>query len=53
MKCAFCFFSKPFNSTVAEFIINGISVCEDHVDNASGDGFGRDLARKNLDDQEN
>lgn len=43
MKCAFCFYAKPFKSVTAGFIIDGIAVCEDHVDAVSGQGFGKDL----------
>ena len=49
MKCAFCVFGvEPFPDTAAEFVIDGISVCTDHVDTVSGRGFGRDLAQLRL-----
>jgi hypothetical protein len=44
MKCAFCFYGKPYVAKAADFVINGISVCEEHVDMVSDQGFGRDLA---------
>jgi len=39
LKCAYCFYSvdhKPI-ARPAEFVINGQSVCEDHVDTAAPD----------------
>jgi hypothetical protein len=44
MKCAFCFYGDyPVQEIDAKFVIDGVSVCEDHVDKVSGQGFGRDL----------
>ncbi len=45
MLCPFCKYAKPFVDVPAVFVIEGISVCEDHVDTVSGTGFGRDLTR--------
>lgn len=42
LLCGYCRFAKPYISAPAEFIINGQSVCEDHVDSASSE-FGRSL----------
>ena len=44
IKCAFCFYAAPFISKPADFTINGTSVCEDHVDDVSDQGFSRDLS---------
>lgn len=44
LLCGYCFHSKPYQSVPAEFIINGQSVCEDHVDSASSE-FGRSIQR--------
>jgi hypothetical protein len=44
MQCGYCFYGvdrKPV-SRAAEFVINGQSVCEDHVDTATTD-FGKSL----------
>jgi len=45
MKCPFCKYAPPFIDRPADFVIYGTSVCEDHIDTASGEGFGRDLSR--------
>lgn len=45
LNCAFCRFGQePFGNVPASFVIDGVSVCEDHVDAVSGSGFGRDLS---------
>lgn len=51
MKCAFCFLAKPFKTANAEFVIDGISVCEDHIDAVSGQGFGKDLHTLHMQDR--
>lgn len=43
MNCAFCFYAEPFEKKPAEFVIEGISACENHVNDITGSGFGRDL----------
>jgi hypothetical protein len=44
IKCGFCKFAAPFKDVPAEFIIDGQSVCENHVD-STGESFGRALVR--------
>jgi hypothetical protein len=41
--CPFCRFSPPYFLTPAIYVIDGIGVCEEHVDAVSGQGFGKDL----------
>jgi hypothetical protein len=43
IKCGFCKFSAPYADVPAEFIIDGQSVCENHVDAATGRPFGAAL----------
>lgn len=43
MQCAFCTFAKPYRTVEAVMVIHGTSVCENHVDDASSEGFSRDL----------
>jgi hypothetical protein len=45
MLCAFCFYGFPFVGKPAAFIIDGISTCEEHVDNVTGQGFRKDLEK--------
>lgn len=52
LKCSFCFFSDPFVSRPAEFVIDGQAVCEDHVDTAStAEPFGRTNAKLHLENR--
>lgn len=52
LYCTFCFYAKPFEQVPAEFIVNGQSVCEDHVTTAMSVNpeFGRVLDRLNYSD---
>ena len=44
MNCFFCYFgAAPFGLVPALFVVDGISVCEEHVDAVSGQGSGPDL----------
>jgi hypothetical protein len=43
VKCSFCAYAAPFIEQDAVYVIDGQAVCEDHVDNVTGRGFGPDL----------
>lgn len=44
MLCGYCMYASPYIKRQALFVINGQSVCEDHVDTATQE-FGESLHR--------
>jgi hypothetical protein len=42
VRCGYCQFAHPFVGKAAKYIINGQSVCDEHVNTATAD-FGRSL----------
>lgn len=44
MICGYCLFSAPFEEVQALLVVNGQSVCRNHVDEAELE-FGRSLLR--------
>lgn len=47
--CGYCRFVAPYRRREAEYVINGQSVCEDHVDMA---GVGFHMSLLNLQDEQ-
>jgi hypothetical protein len=47
LLCGFCKFAAPFVEVPAVFIVNGQSVCEDHIDAAAAEHFHDALYRLN------